>query len=642
MKSPGTWWVSVALSLLIAVASAQTTPQVPADSTVVDSLYSRIISHVGTSGMREPGWRAERRRWLWNDARSLNHILERIEGLYLRTQGESGAFVGSSWFGGSTGDDGFMLDAVPVADPLTRRTNLSLVPLEYLEGFERLDPTDALLFGHRWNLVSRQYSNVRPVTAIRFTQEPNETILTDASFAQNIARSTNLSFGLQRHTTGGRYPNSRLDSWSLRGRIRANITEYLNAVATWSYERHTRGINGGVDRIQSPSIFNEITANVYRAVGYEIDERTDAGLGVIGHFLGDSLSPTRLWISSRKTEREYRKPDLVPALEERFISHGTDVRLAADQTLALPFITARAFGEIGSTHVLASQVFGDRRVRRNRLGISVSGTVSEYVIPRFVIGRSINDGHAANDMAASLDVVPGAGIRFAFGIEERSLVPTIQELHWTDSTVLRPTPLRYGSERLTSVSAVWSFETHAEFEVTGFRRQQTDAVLARPGLTSGGTPAVVLTPYSPSWSGVATHANVRIWMMELSGEFTYATVTVSDTIQQLLPQWWGTVEVAYQDRILKDQLGVRVGVRTRFSDRSQGLSPDPSTGFEVANTTVRIGRSATLDAYGTMQIGDAFLTLSWENLTDAPWLRTAVYPMPDRQFKLGVRWVFED
>jgi hypothetical protein len=46
--------------------------------------------------------------------------------------------------------------------------------------------------------------------------------------------------------------------------------------------------------------------------------------------------------------------------------------------------------------------------------------------------------------------------------------------------------------------------------------------------------------------------------------------------------------------------------------------------------------------YGTMQIGDAFLTLSWENVTDAPWLRAAVYPMPDRQFKLGVRWVFED
>lgn len=592
--------------------------------------------------MKEPRWSAERERWLWTDGRSLSHIMERLEGLYLRTQGESGAFVGSSWLGGSTAHDALLLDAVPAGDPLTRRSILSLVPLEYLEGVERLDPTDALLSGHRWNLVSRQYSNVRPITAIRFTQEPNETIFTDASFAQNIARSTNLLFGLQRHTTGGRFPNTELSSWSLRSRVRANVAEILNVFATWSYERHTRGINGGVDRAQSASTFDEITAVVFRPFGYEIQERTDVGLGVIGQLLGDSLSPTRLWVSSRKSEREYRNPNIDPTLEERFISHGTDIRLALEQTLALPFISVRAFGEFGSTHILASNVFSDRRVQRNRVGVSMTGTATEYVAPRFAIGRATNDGSTGNEMAASIDVTPGAGIRLSVGFEDRSLVPTLQELHWTDSTVLRPDPLRSGREKLTSASAAWTWKDHAEFDMTGFRRQQTDAVLARPGITSGGTPAVILTTYSPTWNGVTARANIRIWMMEISGEFTHTSVTVSDTIQQLLPQWWGTAEVAYQDRILKEQLGIRVGVRTRFSERSMGLSPDPTTGFEVANTSVRIGRSATLDVYGSMQIGDAFLTLSWENVTDAPWLRTAVYPMPDRQFKLGVRWMFAD
>ncbi len=406
--------------------------------------------------MNEPRWSAERERWLWTDARSLNHVLERMNGLYLRTQGESGAAVGSSWLGGSTADDALLLDAVPNGDPLTRRSNLSLLPLEYLEGIERLEPTDALLTGHRWNLVSRQYSNIRPITALRFTQEPNETIFTDASFTQNVARSTNLLFGLQRHTTGGRYPNTELNSWSLRGRIRSNIAEFLNVFATWTYERHIRGINGGVDRTQSASVFDEVTAAVFRPFSYEIREQTDLGLGIVGRFLGDTLSPTRLWVSSRKSEREYRDPNLDPTLEERHFSRGTDVRIAMEQTLALPFITVRASGEAGSTHILASDVFADRRVRRNRLGVSVTGTVTEIAVPRFAIGRSINDGKSANEMAAGLDINPGAGIRISIGFEERALVPTLQELYWTDSTVLRSSPLRHGSELLTSTTVAWT------------------------------------------------------------------------------------------------------------------------------------------------------------------------------------------
>jgi hypothetical protein len=113
-------------------------------------------------------------------------------------------------------------------------------------------------------------------------------------------------------------------------------------------------------------------------------------------------------------------------------------------------------------------------------------------------------------------------------------------------------------------------------------------------------------------------------------------------LEQLLPRWWGTAELAYQGRVFRDELGIRVGVRSRFTDRQRGLSPDPPTGFEVANTALQIGRAATLDIYGTMQIGNAFISLSWENVTDVSWLQTAVYPMPDRQFKLGVRWVFLD
>ena len=551
--------------------------------------------------------------------------------------------MGYSWLGGAPADDGIMLDALPLGDPVTGRVNLSLVPLEYLEVIERLSGPLTLLHGHRWNLNSRQFSTVRPITAIRYVQEPNETISSDGYFTQNVARSTNLLFGFQRHTTQGRFANASLDAWHLRGRIRANFSDRVNLIGAWMYERSTRGVNGGVDRSLSPSVFDEVSAVVFRPSGYEIYERTDASLAAVGRFLADSLSPTRVSFSSRSIEREYRRPpDLTSAIEERLFTRARDARASAEQVVALPFVHLRANVEYGSTHLKPSEVFAERTITRSRYGLLIRGDVGDWLIPSVAFGVQSLAGDRAEEVAATLELNPGAGLRLSADVHRKPLFATLQEQFWQDSTVLRPLPLKRGQEQMLVAAIQWSWDPLFTVGLEAFQKQRTNAVLARPGSTAGGTPAVLLTQTSPTWSGFTATTRWTIWRIELSGEFTVATLTAADSLKQLLPQWWGTGELAYQGRIFRDELGIRVGVRSRFSDRLRGLSPDPTTGFEVVNTTLQIGRAATLDIYGTMQIGDAFLSLSWENVTDASWLQTAVYPMPDRQFKLGVRWVFLD
>ncbi len=613
------------------------------DSVAVDSTYSRIIPGYGEMTVMGGSTLDTRDRWLWRPARSLSQIFDALAGHYLRYIGESGASIGSSWLGGFSTQDRMMLDALPAGDPLTGRVNLSMLPLEQVESVEQLSDEAAALTGHRWNLVSRQFSTVRPVTAIRFVQEPDETILSDGFFTQNVARSTALTLGFQRHTSAGRFDNAALDAWDLRGRVRANLTESFNLAVFWSYGRITRGVNGGVEPILSRSIFDEVSAVVIHSAGYEINERTDLGFSGVLRLLGDSSSTTRFGLLQRNAEREYRRlPDLFNAKEQRIFSRAKDLVLTLEQRIDLSFLRTVASGHLGSTRIDTTDVFALRDVRRGRLAVSAEITAVEWLTPRAAIASVTDDGDQAREVSASMTIGPFGGLSATASGSIRPVFPTLQERFWNDSTVLRPRPLDRGEERSLSAVLSWTVDSLLHLQLTGFQRDQHNVVIGRPAQTAFGTPSVALTLWSPRWRGLTATARLGVGPIELTGSVTFVSVNVSDSLKQILPQWWGTAELAYQDRIFRDQLGLRTAVRTRFSDRLRGLMPDPPTGFEVANTDYQIGRAATIDLYGTLEIGQAFVSLSWENLSNSQTLRTAVYPMPGRQFKLGVRWVFLD
>lgn len=642
---PGAFHVKrrLLLAVLFAGQGAMYAQETVADTSAVDSVRSRIIPGLGSSIVLNGRTVADRGRWMWMPFRSVLQVVDDHAGRYVRAVGEAGADAGTSWLGGASTHDGWTLDGLPMDDPLTGRSNLSLVPLELLGSIEQRSDQEATLAGSRWNLESRQFSTARPITAIRFVQEPDETLLSDAFFTQNIARSTALTVGFQRHTSAGRFTNAALDAWNLRGQVRGNLSDRLNLAGFWRYERASRGVNGGVEPALSPSIFDDVSAIVVHARTYEIRERTDVGLTGILRLFDDSLAATRFGVIRRHVEREYRQlPDLFSSVQLRHFSRANDLLLSIEQQARLPFLSLAVAAQFGSTRLDSTEVLADRTISRSRLSAAAAVTLVDRLSPRAAVAIVQDDGVRALESSASLTFAPFEGLETSVSFIHRPVFPTPQERFWTDSTVFRPAPLGRGEERLIAADVSWTIDSTLDLRATGFQREQRDVVIVRPATTVHGTPSVAVTTWSPTWSGVAASGRVRLWILELSGAFTWTTVDVSDSLRQVLPQWWGSAELAYQGRIFRDQLGLRTGVRTRFSDRLRGLSPDPPTGLEVANTTTQIGRAATVDVYGTMEIGQAFVTLSWENLANAATLRTAVYPMPGRQFKLGVRWMFAD
>jgi hypothetical protein len=101
-------------------------------------------------------------------------------------------------------------------------------------------------------------------------------------------------------------------------------------------------------------------------------------------------------------------------------------------------------------------------------------------------------------------------------------------------------------------------------------------------------------------------------------------------------------EVAYQGRFFVDALNARVGIRTKFSDRFRGEEFDPRTSMFYENTRFQLGRTTTFDAFGVFHVGDAYITVAFLNVLSADRLTVPVYPLPSRQFRLGVNWTFLD
>jgi hypothetical protein len=55
-----------------------------------------------------------------------------------------------------------------------------------------------------------------------------------------------------------------------------------------------------------------------------------------------------------------------------------------------------------------------------------------------------------------------------------------------------------------------------------------------------------------------------------------------------------------------------------------------------------LGRSTILDLFMILKIGDAHISLSWNNILNASYILAPIYPMPGRSIRLGVNWVFMD
>ena len=612
-----------------------------------DSVRTTFIPNLGTISSHD-STEFSASRFIWTDAVTLVDLLDFRPGLLTRRLGAAGqsdlmTIGGIDWRGAA-----LLVDGRPMNDPVTGIENLYDIPLEFIDHVELLTGPESFLHAQNAtaaaiNIVTRQYNTGRPITKVRFMQGPSEHLLTDALFTQNIARKLNLTFGLQRQVTDGRFFNSAYDSWSVRSRLRYNVSEYLNLSLMDLYRRSVTGLNSGVliDSTRSLGVdpFNEAEAIVSSRQGSQTHARRDITLHAIAALFPDSTWTTKAAVYYSTAERDFRD-SLTSGLFENFswnLTGGTVRQALRFEPLSVDF-----GGQIESRR--ASFVMPSLNPRKNYaawFGL-MSFNVANIVQPSgFVRGESYGEGRAFS-YGASLLFRPVEIFELKAAHSRFARFPSLQESAW-------------GLYRLSS-NSLGLLERHTLSELTGtlhigssFRasaaisqRTVSGALLFTPASALSATTLVLEVIPELSVLQFSGDVGLRLWVFDASGSLTYTEEKKQDVPVLLSPKSVLTGELSYRDNLLDGALKTRLGMRSRYVSRHHGVRFHPSAMVYAENTGRSLIPFSTLDLFGVFNIGDAFINLTWGNVLDKNYLTVYPYPELGRHLRISVNWIFLD
>jgi len=135
---------------------------------------------------------------------------------------------------------------------------------------------------------------------------------------------------------------------------------------------------------------------------------------------------------------------------------------------------------------------------------------------------------------------------------------------------------------------------------------------------------------------------LRIWHLEGRGGLTFTESKKGALVTTIHPELIATGELSYRDKFFNDALDARFVLQSRYVSRHQGLRYIPSVTVFAENTGNPIGSFSTVDLFGVFKIGDAFVTLTWQNPLDRQFFTVYGYPTLGRNVRVGLNWIFLD
>ena len=618
----------------------------PKDTTAADSVRIRFIPGMGqiTSDVDSLSV-LHQKQFLWSDAKVVSDIIWKLPGFFYRDLGEAGKWGQLNAFGVDGRAIGILIDGRPMNDPVTGTYNLSDLPLEFIDHAEILSGTASTMTlsdvaGTALNFVSRSYNSYHPLTKLRFVQDPKGSLLTDGLFTQNVARGLNLMVGFSRQVSDGRYINANLDAWNVRTRLRYNISDRLNIALTDFYTKAGNGLNGGVNSSQSENIFTETGAEVNDQHVWDKRSRRDVTLNTIARIFSDSSFTTQANVYYSTLEREYYNPS-VPLIDDFIRSSfwGASLR----QQFCMDSVRCTLGGswerrKSDSTRVLASHLESEWS-----LFIQAELRLINIFVPSVSLRSTSLDGESSLNTGAGVKSAIADWLTLTADVSWFDRFPTFQERYWTDSTFLRTSEIQKEQHELIQGGFTFQAGSNLDISLTGFQRNVKRAIVFQPAVTVGGSPAInISNAREVVIQGINGSAVIRYHKFEVLGVLTLTRYKEVDTLKTLMPDVILAGEVSYRNTFFKDKLDAKFGVRSQFYNRQQGMQFDPQTISYVQNYTSIIGRSTTLDLFMILKIGDAHILLSWQNVLNAPYILSPIYPMPGGHIRLGVNWVFLD
>ena len=585
----------------------------------------------------------------WIDYRYLGGILGTFPGVSLRDQVGEGQYTQVTLDGVDWRGVAFSANGRPLTDPASGIFNLYNFTTEYADRIEVVSGPRAFLYGLNStggavNLVTKNYNSNKPFTKFNYAEGPYYYSNVDGTFSQNISRRTNVTVGFQHQVTDGRLAGEAHDAWNSREKIRFNLSPDLNIILSHYLTSGETGLDGGVKPSGAASF--DVVQAVPMDTAYQKYTSHDADVSLVGTLLGDTAEVSDLTLYYSHAKREFR--------ENEDPYHIVPPRVAADHVSS--WMGVRATQNIvrgaerfdGGASLELRQIEGSPNLsrRRNVIGaawakeeIDITDIASAAVYGR--LDRYLLRTYGA--YGADITLRTAAGVSLSAGASASYRVPTYEELYWTDSTVLRTSPILAEHHTLFQAGAAWESPEHGSLRVALFHRTVTDPILLTPWRTvsDSAVPGVAIAngPVLMT-SGLSLGLNLRFGWLLLEGTAEYLVQRSGGSTLAAFPKIAGSGGAFYRRRVIGDKLDLKIGFQGRFTGPYAGVRFNPAILAAVANTGTPLGTSASGDFLMIAHLGDAYIHFVWENVAAIRYYGTPWYPGADRGIRFGISWEF--
>jgi len=590
----------------------------------------------------------------WLHHRYLGEVLVHYPGVVVREQSSLGHYSQITMGGVDWRGIAFTINGRLMNDPASGILNPYYFATEYGDRFELVSGTRAFLYalnstGGVVNMVTKNYNSNRPFSKINYSEGGYNEQYSDGTFSQNISRRVNFTFGFQHQSADPRFINSSHLGWNARVKLRYELSPTMNLILSEYYTSTKTQLNGGVlvtDQVTAVT-FDPLLATVRNSYAYEKANRHDVDVSLVGTFLGDTANVTTLTMYYANNLREYRyepqggfTPDSI-ATRSDHRSSWMGVMLTQNYDLDWQRFSAGGSFEI-------RQVEGSPNIGRRRNVIGAVWGKEELLLTHRLtlagyarVDHYLRQSYLGAGADANIHLSPALTVFGGFSFSRR--VPTYQELYWQGPQVSRTPPLEAEEHRVFEAGVRLTVPTLLSTRITVFQRRVNNPIRIF-GYESGGpfTGIFFANAATIRTTGVDASILIRPWVLTIEGSGTFLLQEDDTTTLSVYPRFTGVGGVYYWNSILGGALDLKVGVRGRVSTRQDAERFNPEVLAYATSSGPAISTGSSVDGVLTARIGDAYIHLLWENLTNSRYFLTPYYPVYDRAIRFGVSWQFLD
>lgn len=591
---------------------------------------------------------------------SIDNLVE-FPGMYVRDKGAVGQPHEITAFGTGWRSVGVMIDGRPVNDPMTGVYDFNLFATEFIGDIEYLPPSRSFLYqrnavGAAFNFTTQNYIAPSPYTKLRYSEGPHNYSQTDVILSQDIAPGINFMAGLQRQFFGraeprtdfrGRFPNMNYRNHNYRSKVRWNLQELLNIAASYSYTNINTGLSGGIDVFATPpeDIFDQLEAEVRTLRAFQRVKRHDLHVSASAQLLPDSLDTSNLTAYYSNHLREYREQDrgtsaldtLAYINDYRTLLSGVDLK----QWFTVGPVRFHAGGTFQDNHITESEKTGKHNEREVSTFFRSIFEPFPQITANIMLRGDWLRGTNYTSYGADLTLTPLEEISIKGGGAHTYRHPSLQELHWQDSTITRPAFLVAETHNMLFAEVTLEPLSQLKFTAGGMYRKITDPIIYEQGEISRTFPDIIIQQgdYAETYTA---YVQGRYQL----GKFTfesmlnaYRIIEDGERIKRLPDIDIGS-SVKFRGELFDGALDLQVKLEALYLTEQFGVDFDPETFFSTRQTFARFGPSGVLNGSIVGKIGSAYVHLTYQNITSTEYMRTPFYPMYETYLRFGITWEF--